>query len=121
MAKCDCINLGDFKHPIDIFEQEPVARRSGGGRDTAWLVKFSSVFAKITPSQQNDLLEAQGLDQQVSHKIIIRFIEGLTSHMRIQLYKERFMFIKSFINIEEQSKFLEIKALESSKAAKGIV
>lgn len=119
MSKCDCINLGDFKHPIKIFEQSSAVRRAGGGRDSAWEIKFS-IFAKITPSQQNDLLEAQGLDQQVSHKIIIRFRDGLTSHMRIQL-KDRFMFIKSFINIEEQSKFLEIKALESSKAAKGIV
>lgn len=119
MGKCDCISIGEFKHSIDIFEQITDVRRAGGGRDPTWEIKFST-FAKIVPSQKNDLLQAQGLDQQVSHKIIIRFQDGVTSDKRIR-FKDRFMFIKSFINIEEQDKFLEIKALESSKAKEGIL
>ena len=119
MGKCDCISIGEFKHLIDIFEQVTDVRRAGGGRDPTWAIKFST-FAKIMPSQKNDLLEAQNLTQQVSHKIMIRFQDGLTSDMRIQ-FKDRFMFIKSFINIDEQDKFIEIKALESSKAKEGIV
>ncbi len=119
MGKCDCISIGEFKHLIDIFEQVTDVRRVGGGRDPTWAIKFST-FAKITPSQKNDLLQAQGLEQQVSHKIMIRFQDGVTSDERIR-FKGRFMFIKSFINIEEQDKFIEIAALESSKAAEGVL
>lgn len=112
--KCACVNIGAFKHPIDIIENLGDTRKVGGGRDAVWKIKFST-SAKITPSQKNDLLESQNLQQQTSHKITIRYRDGITSNMRIR-FKGRFMFIKSLIDIDERNKFIEIKALESDKA-----
>jgi SPP1 family predicted phage head-tail adaptor len=51
------------------------------------------------------------LQERVSHKITIRFRSGITAKMRIK-FGTRMFNIRSVINIEERSRWIEIMADE---------
>ncbi|WP_407310932.1 phage head closure protein [Desulfosporosinus sp. SB140] len=72
---------------------------------------YKTVYASIKPIRGKDSFEAKKYQAQLTHKITIRYLSGLTPDMQIQ-YQDRIFLIDDIINIMERNVFLEIMALE---------
>lgn len=81
-----------------------------GGFITAWSPKMI-VWAEISPISAHQNFETHKIEDVVSHIIIMRFIEGVDTKMRIK-YNDRIFNIKGIINVREKNRILKIKTEE---------
>ncbi len=92
---------GNLRHRIEI--QQPVNTEDGqGGFVTTWTV-FKTVWAEILPTSSNERLFAEKVEEMRTHKITIRYLEGISANMRI-VYQGRIFQIKG-IRREKEQKF----------------
>lgn len=81
-----------------------------GGFTNVW-INFAILWASIEPVSGKELYEAQQVQNEVSHKIRIRYFSGLTTSMRIS-FESRIFEIKSIINWEERDRELLLMCSE---------
>lgn len=117
MSKC-CKNgsvIAKMDKRIDIL-QVSTTRGPGGVRVQTWSV-LATKWAKVTPRRTNPKFESQDKENQITHKIMVRFdpVLLLTAKQRIRL-GTRFMFIRNFYNMDEGDIFTILEANESDKA-----
>ena len=70
-----------------------------------------TVWASIEPTRGREYQEAQRIRPELTYKITMRYIIGLTPDMLIK-YKNRYFDIISIINIREKNEMLEIICTE---------
>lgn len=70
-----------------------------------------TVWATITPTRGGEYYEAQKLREELTFKIYVRYLPGITADMRIR-YKEKHFGIKSVIDIGYEHRTLEIMCTE---------
>ena len=81
-----------------------------GGYTESWTTA-DTVWASITPLKGFERFQAGQMQTPLTHKIIIRYRSDVTTATRF-LYGSRVLWAKEVINIDENSRFLSIKALE---------
>jgi SPP1 family predicted phage head-tail adaptor len=81
-----------------------------GGFNESWDA-FTSVWASIEPVKAYEKFQAAQMQTPISHKIIIRYLEGLTNNHRIN-FGGRILEIKEILNVDESNSFMKITALE---------
>lgn len=104
------INSGEFKHRIIIQKLNKVRNKYGELIDT-W-VDFLEVRAAIYPLSGKDFFAAETINSEVTHKINIRYVEGITSAMRIQFGSRYFEITAPPINFQEKNVLLQIMCKE---------
>lgn len=104
------INSGEFRHPIAIQKLDKIRNEYGEIIDT-W-VDFIEVRAAIYPLSGKDFFSAETLNSEVTHKINIRYVEGITSAMRIKFGVRYFEIISPPINFQEKNVLLQIMCKE---------
>ena len=72
---------------------------------------FKTVWAGITPVHGRDYVEAKKYQAELTYKITIRYLIGVTPDMTIQ-FKDRIFLIQDIINPFEHNATLEIMAIE---------
>lgn len=104
---------GSLRHKI-VFQQLTVQSDTYSKSAETWTDQVST-FAAIWPIRGNEKLENLRLENEVTHKIRIRYHRGLHPKMRIRYFKDnanRYYNIQSIINPDERNIYLEIMAIE---------
>ncbi|TGE33328.1 phage head closure protein [Desulfosporosinus sp. Sb-LF] len=72
---------------------------------------FKTVWASIEPVSGRDYVEAKKYQAELTYKITIRYLAGVTPDMTIQ-FKTRIFLIQDIINPFEHNESLEIMSIE---------
>jgi len=82
--------IGELRNPIEIQRMSD-STADEYGQTTETPITVSTVWAEIIPLQGRELLWGKSLHEQVTHRITIRYFEGLTSKHQFksgnQIYK----------------------------------
>jgi len=103
------MNPGDLRHRI-IF-QRLVETTNEVGETVQTLEDYATVWAAIEPTTGREYYEAQKLQPELTYKITVRYLEGITPDMTIK-FKDRTFRITSIINPKELNERLEIMCTE---------
>lgn len=104
------INPGEFRHRIIIQKMNKIENDYGELLDT-W-VDFLEVRAAIYPLSGKDFFAAETTNNEITHKINIRYVQGITSTMRIKLGERYFEITSPPINFQEKNILLQIMCKE---------
>lgn len=108
------IRAGDLKRYITI-QQRSTTQDSTGGQSLTW-TNVKSVYAKIEPLTGRELLAAQQIAAQVSHRLTVRydpiFADPKTAVAYRVLYNNRIFDVQASMNFEEEDAFVELLAVE---------
>lgn len=95
-----------------VIEKLTLTPNSTGGQVSSWST-FATVWASIEPKTTDERFFAQRIEPLTTHYVRMRYLAGVLASMRI-VYSGRVFQIKSVINVNEESQFLEIKASETT-------
>jgi len=97
-----------MKHRVTI---QTVSRASDGqGGFTETWNDVTDVWVSIEPVKGWERYQAQQLETPVTHKIMMRY-RSLSTKDRL-VYGARTFIIKEVLNVNEENRFLQIKAME---------
>jgi SPP1 family predicted phage head-tail adaptor len=105
----ELLRIGPLRHRVTIRTYAKT-RDSYGAEIETW-EDFATVQASVEPRIGWEDMAAKQLTAQVSHKIRIRYIEGLLPTMQIEWLGRTFE-ISSIINVGERNREILIMATE---------
>ena len=110
-----------LKHRMTL-QQEVTSADGAGGYVKSW-ADVAQLWAEITPISTTgaangrmsgrELLLGGQLQPEISHRITLRFQEGVTPAMRL-VYDGRIFNIRHVANVQEQGEVLELLAQEGA-------
>jgi SPP1 family predicted phage head-tail adaptor len=103
------MNPGKLNRKIQIMELAQISDGGGGYEDA--LVPVKTVWASINPVSGREYWQAQQAQAQLSHKIIIRYMDGI-NRSHVLSFNGKNYDIQYIINIDEANSYLEINVLE---------
>lgn len=98
------MRAGSLKHKI-IIQSYTETPNDFGEVVKGW-VDFKTAFASITPLSAKEFFKA-GTHNEVTHKIVIRYIAGVQPKMRAMFGTREFS-IEGILNIREENKSLQL-------------
>ena len=101
--------IGKLREFVTI--QTPTESDDGFGGKTVTWGTFAQVWARIDPITASQKWHANQLEHNVSHKVTIRELAGLTSSMRIS-WESRIFHVRDFRELGERDRWVEIMAEE---------
>ncbi|MDU5108893.1 MAG: phage head closure protein [Clostridium sp.] len=104
------INSGEFRHLI-IIQKLDKSRNEYGEVIEEW-IDFLEIRAAIYPLSGKDFFSAETLNSEVTHKINIRYVDGVTSAMRVKFWDRYFEITSPPINFQEKNILLQIMCKE---------
>lgn len=108
------MRAGDLRHRI-TFQQRGMSADSFGAQAETW-TNVATVWADVSPLSGRELLAAQAVNVEISHKITIRWQQQFAgpkavAAMRI-VYGSRIFDIHSSIDTDERRKTIELSCAE---------
>lgn len=103
------MRAGNLRHKI-VLQQKTVDDNTYGQSIPTWTDQIIT-YAAIWPLRGVEKMESLKLDNEVSHKIRIRYQKDAHPKMRIK-FGERYFNILSIINPDERNIYQEIMAME---------
>ena len=103
------LRIGPLNKRITI-EQVTETRDSYGAVVEAWGV-FAVVNASVSPLVGREYIAAKQISADVTHKIRLRYLSGITPKMRIS-WDGRIFDIESILNVDECNREMVIMARE---------
>jgi len=103
------MNAGKLRHRATI--QQLVNTDDGAGGSIETWQDIATVWAAIEPLRGNERYTAQQVQSTLTHKVTIRYREGIKPQMRLT-YKGRIFDIVSAIDIKELHQWLELLCSE---------
>lgn len=100
---------GSLKNKIDI--QFYSDTKNSFGEIEKGFNLFKSTYASIVPVSGKEYFTSKQNNSEVTHKILFRYIAGITPSMRI-VYGSRTFSIESVLNIREENKTIQLMATE---------
>jgi SPP1 family predicted phage head-tail adaptor len=104
------MKAGELRHRITI-QQKDLQRDALGGETSAW-VDYAEVWAAIWPVSGREMMQDMALQGQVTHKIRIRYLDGVLAEMQILFGTRVFRITTPPINFEERNKYQDLLCLE---------
>lgn len=104
------MRAGELRRRVTI-QQRVTTQDTFGGQSQTWADFAAHVPAAIEPLSGRELMTAQSTQSEVSHRITIRYLPGVTAAMRI-VYQGRYFNISAVMNIEERNREMQILASE---------
>lgn len=104
------MKAGKLRHRITI--QNPVETTNDVGDVTTTWEDFATVWAEIIPLSGREYWESKQVNSEVTGKIRIRYLAGVTPKMRAK-FGDRIFNIEAVINPEEKN--IELVLLVSEK------
>lgn len=104
------MRAGELRRRVTI-QQRVTTQDTFGGQSQTWTDFAANVPAAIDPLSGRELMTAQATQSEVSHRITIRYLPGVTAAMRI-VYQGRYFNISAVMNIEERNREMQILASE---------
>jgi SPP1 family predicted phage head-tail adaptor len=103
------MRAGELRHQV-VIEQRSSSVDSFGEQLTTWTT-FATIYAAILPVSGRELIAAGVVDAEVSHRIIVRYLAGVTASMRV-LFEGRYFEIKAVLNEAERDRMLTLLCAE---------
>lgn len=103
------INPGELRHIITLQKLENTQNDYGEVIEV-WK-DILTTRAGIYPVSGKEFFSAETMNSEVSHKVNMRYIPGITSNMRIK-FGERCFNIESVINFQERNIELQLMCKE---------
>ena len=97
--------IGRLRHRIELHS--PTASRDSYGAQTETYAKYATVWGRIEPLRGLELIHAQEVQLETTHKCTIRYNSSVDGKDRI-IFGTRTFEITSIINPEERNKYLEM-------------
>ena len=110
------IQAGHLRHQI-VVETPTETADTMGGITTTWAT-FKTIRAAVMPLRGREYLEARQTQTAVSHRIRIRYLEDLTTKMRIK-WGTRYFDIESVLNILERNHQMDLMVIETTPVKDG--
>jgi SPP1 family predicted phage head-tail adaptor len=104
------MKAGQLRKRIDI-EQQALTADGGGGDTESWSALASGIYADVEPLSGRELFQAQQVNDELSHRVTIRYYPGVTSKMRVK-YGARVLLIESIIDLEEKHRQVQLMCRE---------
>lgn len=105
------MKTGDLNRIISIQSKIKTEDSIGSWSET-W-VEFTETRAAIWPVSAGEQVKNQQIENQVTHRIRMRYQAGIIPEMRI-VHKSRIFEIISIINVQEEDRWLDLICTESS-------
>lgn len=106
------MRAGQLRHRITLQTPTESTSTSTMGR-TPTYADTATVWASVEPLSGNEQWRAKQAGTVVSHRIIIRYMAGVTSAMRVK-FGSRYFGIESVINENERNQMLELTCKEEA-------
>lgn len=107
--KCCELTAGKLRNSVEI--QELTNTSDGyGGFVTTWAT-IHTINAMIKPVSGGERMRAMQLNATISHRIFLRYIEGIKPAMRVK-FGDRLFQIRLPLNLEERNRWLELHCEE---------
>jgi len=110
---CSQVGVHQLRHRITIQNRTQSSDGMGGVTES-WST-FATVWASIDPMKAGEVFWARHIESRVTHKVMIRYLNGLTTSMRFTFGGRTFQ-IKGIRNLEERRQWMEIVAEEGVPA-----
>ena len=109
------MRAGSLRHKI-VFQQLTVANDTWGHSSETWTDEFTT-YASIWTLRGVERMESMKLDNEITHKIRVRYKSGLHPKMRIKFLEcssasPRYFNILSMIDPDERHIYYEMMANE---------
>ncbi|MGG7058712.1 phage head closure protein [Clostridium tertium] len=107
------INPGELRHRIIIQKLKSPSNDYGEievNNQETWS-DIATVRAGIYPISGKEFFAAETVNSEITHKVKIRYIEGLSPNMRIK-FNNRIFSIESIINFQEKNIELQLLCKE---------
>jgi len=114
------VNAGELRNKITIQELQRVPDGYGGYTET-WNNITAKTWAEIQPLRGSERYQAQRISNALSHKVILRYLDGIKPQMRVcssdsilpcllpfVLDDLQVFHIVAAINVEERNEMLEL-------------
>lgn len=108
------INPGELRHRITIQRLSNTQNYYGEiaiNTNKTW-TDVVTVRAGIYPISGKEFFSAETVNSEITHKVKIRYIKGLTSNMRIKFGDRYFQIISPPINFQEKNIELQLLCKE---------
>lgn len=100
---------GLLRHQITI--ESPTRTQDSLGEPLLTWSTFATTRASVEPLRGMELIQAAGVEANITHRVTIRFRDGLRPDMRIR-HRGRVLNIVSVSDIEERERRIEIMCKE---------
>ena len=104
------MKIGKLRHRI-LIEQAAETREADGSVIDAWST-YATVQASIEPISAREYFAAQSTQADVTHRITLRYLAGVTPKMRVK-HGSRLFDILSVINVKERNRELQLMCREN--------
>jgi SPP1 family predicted phage head-tail adaptor len=104
--------LGQFRHQVQIQELDG-SRTDHGGVDQTYTT-IGTAYGYVEPLTGRELMQAQAKDARVSHRIILRYRDGITAKHRL-FARSRYFNILYIVNPSERDQELIVLAEERAE------
>ncbi len=107
------MQAGALRHRVAIQRKTRVSDGQGGYTETWATVTNGAVCASIEPASSKEVFHAHQLNHLVTHKIVCRFLSGVTSADRV-VFGTRAFNIRSVLNPLERNRMLVLLCEEGT-------
>jgi SPP1 family predicted phage head-tail adaptor len=105
------MNIGRMNKQIDIERNTAAIPSTSGGSDS-WVVFLGNLWAAIWPLKGDEAVMAMQTQAVVSHRVRMRYREGILPSMRVRYGSRYFNIVAAPININEENKEIELLCQE---------
>lgn len=105
------MKAGGLRHEITL-QQLATTDDGGGGVESEDWTDFVTVYAHVEPLSGRELFQAQQVNDQLSHRITMRYYPGVKSTMRVK-FGARILLIESVIDVDEHHREIQLMCLEA--------
>jgi SPP1 family predicted phage head-tail adaptor len=102
-------NAGSYRHPITLQKQSQT-KNDYGEKVPTW-TDFAQSRAGIYPISGKDFIASAEVNSEVTTKINLRYIPGVTADMRVK-FGERIFKIIAVMNFQERNKEIQLMCKE---------
>jgi len=106
------MKIGELKRVISIQAKTKTPEDIGSWSET-W-AEFAKTRAMILTVSASEQVKNQQIENQITHKITIRYQAGIVPEMRVVYNSRIFEIIGQPINIKEENRWLDLLCVESS-------
>jgi len=99
------MNPGKLRHLVSI-QHHAKSRNEFGEVVESWS-EFAKAWAEIKPIKANELFAGGKIQDEATHRCVIRYIGGVLPGMKVR-YMDRDFFIVSVRNFFERDEYLEL-------------
>jgi len=103
------MRAGRLRHRVELHSATTTRNSYGEAVDT-W-ASYASVWAGIEPLRSDEITNAQQVQAEITHKVIIRYNSSVAETHRV-IYGTRTLEIVSIINMNEQNIYQELMCKE---------